>query len=69
MHPEATPVPIPVSRTGVCVVDGYGIRVSVERGRLLIRDGTGRSRLQLLRSESPICFQSVPRGCRHGDPG
>jgi CRISPR-associated endonuclease Cas1 len=43
MQPQPTPTPIPVTRSGVCVVDGYGIRVSVERGRLVIRDGTGRA--------------------------
>jgi CRISPR-associated endonuclease Cas1 len=32
------------SRTGVCVVDGYGIVVRVERGRLVVADGTGAHR-------------------------
>lgn len=31
-------------RDGVCVVDGYGIKISVERGHLQVADGTGRSR-------------------------
>jgi CRISPR-associated endonuclease Cas1 len=44
MQPQPTPTPIPITRSGVCVVDGYGIRVSVEHGRLVIRDGTGRAR-------------------------
>lgn len=44
MHAQPTPAPIPVTRSGVCVVDGYGIKIAVERGRLAIRDGTGRSR-------------------------
>jgi CRISPR-associated endonuclease Cas1 len=34
-------VPIPVSRSGVCVVDGYGVKIRVERGRLVISDGIG----------------------------
>ena len=28
----------------VCVADGYGVRVSVERGRLLVSDGIGPTR-------------------------
>ncbi|MCU1358019.1 MAG: cas1 [Acidimicrobiales bacterium] len=31
-------------RNGVRVVDGYGIRLAVERGHLVIADGTGRDR-------------------------
>jgi CRISPR-associated protein Cas1 len=30
--------------TGICVVDGYGLRISVERSHLLVSDGIGRSR-------------------------
>ncbi len=37
------PQTIPV-KNGVCVVDGYGIKISVERGHLEISDGTGRNR-------------------------
>ena len=37
--------PAPLRRRGqVCVVDGYGIRIAVERGRLLVSDGSGRER-------------------------
>ena len=32
---------------GTCVVDGYGIKISVERGQLHISDGTGRNRRHL----------------------
>src|SRR5205823_879534 len=29
---------------GICVVDGYGVRVSVERRKLIVADGIGRHR-------------------------
>ena len=32
---------LPVSRSGVCVVDGYGVKIRVERGRLVVSDGRG----------------------------
>lgn len=35
-----------VARTGVCVVDGYGIRVAVERRHLIVTDGIGTQRRQ-----------------------
>ncbi len=38
-----SPTPLRVV-DGVCVVDGYGIKISVERDHLQIADGTGRSR-------------------------
>lgn len=44
MDLQPTTSPIQVSRTGVCVVDGYGIRIRVERGRLAISDGIGPDR-------------------------
>lgn len=31
-------------RSGICVADGYGLRVSVERKQLVVTDGIGRSR-------------------------
>jgi hypothetical protein len=31
-------------RDGICVVDGYGLRVAVERRHLVIADGIGRAR-------------------------
>jgi CRISPR-associated endonuclease Cas1 len=40
MQTQAT-VPIPVTRSGIAVVDGYGVRIRVERGRLVISDGMG----------------------------
>jgi CRISPR-associated endonuclease Cas1 len=33
--------PLPVSRSGVCAVDGYGVKIRVERGRLLVSDSIG----------------------------
>lgn len=33
-------------RNGVRVVDGYGVRIAIERGHLVIADGTGRHRRQ-----------------------
>src|SRR5664280_1972962 len=44
MQPQPTPARLAPSASGVLVVDGYGIRVRVERGRLLVADGTGRRR-------------------------
>ncbi len=32
------------TNTGVLVVDGYGIRIAIERGHLIISDGSGRER-------------------------
>jgi len=44
MQAQPTPSPISVSADGVCVVDGYGIEIRVERGHLVIADGIGRIR-------------------------
>ncbi len=44
MELQPTTSTLPVSKSGVCVVDGYGIRVRVERGRLLVSDGIGPQR-------------------------
>jgi CRISPR-associated endonuclease Cas1 len=33
-------------RNGIAVVDGYGVRIGVERGHLLVTDGSGRHRRQ-----------------------
>lgn len=33
--------PLPVSRSGVCVVDGYGVKIRAERGRLVVSDSIG----------------------------
>ncbi len=41
MQTQPTTTPITVSKSGVCVVDGYGIRVHLERGRLVVCDGVG----------------------------
>lgn len=56
MHEEPTASPITLSRTGVCVVDGYGISVSVHRGRLMVSDGVGphRRRSEFARATCPI---------------
>lgn len=44
MQTEIRTTPITISKSGVCVVDGYGLRVVVERGRLVISDGIGPHR-------------------------
>jgi CRISPR-associated endonuclease Cas1 len=44
MQPQPTPARLTPTPAGVLVVDGYGVRVRVERGRLAIADGTGRAR-------------------------
>ncbi len=36
--------PSPLSKAGVLVLDGYGIRLAVERGHLVFSDGFGRQR-------------------------
>jgi CRISPR-associated endonuclease Cas1 len=36
--------PIPVTWSGICVVDGYGIELRVERGQLIVADGIGNRR-------------------------
>lgn len=37
--------PLPLRRRGeVCIVQGYGVRIAVERGQLAITDGAGRTR-------------------------
>ena len=41
MQSQPTPGPLYVSPAGVIVVDGYGIKIRVERGRLVIFDGIG----------------------------
>jgi CRISPR-associated endonuclease Cas1 len=46
MQDQPTPAPIIVTRDGICVVDGYGIQIRVERGHLVIADGTGPDRRQ-----------------------
>lgn len=44
MRGEGTAVPPVEIRNGTCVVDGFGIRIEVRRGHLVISDGTGRTR-------------------------
>lgn len=45
MHDESTPVISTLAlRNGVLVLSGYGIRVAVERGQLVVSDGAGRER-------------------------
>lgn len=53
MHPESSTASrdsitpgAAIPRNGVLVLTGYGIRVAVERGHLLVRDGRGRERRQ-----------------------
>lgn len=45
MHPESiTPAEVVIPRSGVLVLTGYGIRVAVKRGHLMVSDGRGRER-------------------------
>lgn len=45
MHDQCTPTPEPITpRNGVIVLNGYGLRVAVERGQLVVSDGVGRAR-------------------------
>jgi hypothetical protein len=39
MQTKLTASPLTISKSGVCVVDGYGISLRVERGRLVVSDG------------------------------
>jgi len=43
MQTQTTSTPL-TTRNGVCVVDGYGIRIHVERGHLIVTDGVGPDR-------------------------
>ena len=56
MHSQPTPKPLTVTASGVCVVDGYGIEVKVERGHLIIADGIGplRRRSRFSRATSRL---------------
>src|SRR5579862_7832833 len=44
MQAQGNALPIPVSSDGVIVVDGYGVRIQIDRGRLSISDGLGPTR-------------------------
>jgi CRISPR-associated endonuclease Cas1 len=44
MHRQAIASPIPVTADGICVVDGYGIELRIDRGQLIVCDGVGRTR-------------------------
>jgi len=44
MRPQTTATPLTVSRSGTVVVDGYGIRLWVKRGHLMVADGVGPNR-------------------------
>lgn len=44
MQPQPTPGGLVPSSSGVLVVDGYGVRLCVEHGRLVVADGIGRVR-------------------------
>ena len=39
MQTKLSSTPLTISKSGVCVVDGYGISLRVERGRLVVSDG------------------------------
>src|SRR5689334_9087283 len=45
VHPSG-PFEPPEARNGVYVADGYGIKITVNRGHLIIEDGVGRQRRQ-----------------------
>ena len=38
------PLTIPLRRGAVCVVEGYGVRIRVKRGHLIVEDGFGAER-------------------------
>jgi len=45
MHDQCIPTLAPITpRNGVIVLNGYGLRVAVERGQLVVSDGLGRAR-------------------------
>ena len=44
MQPQPTPARLAPTQSGVLVLDGYGVRIRVERGRLAVADGIGRHR-------------------------
>src|SRR5713101_6848710 len=43
-HERTAPLTASTSRAGVCVADGYGIRIHVRHGQLVVNDGVGRTR-------------------------
>lgn len=57
MQFQATPAPLNPTRAGVLVLDGCGICVNVERGRLHVSDGTGPRRRE-------GCFPRAGSGLR-----
>jgi CRISPR-associated endonuclease Cas1 len=45
MRPDSSvPLRRPLRRGNVCVADGYGIKIHVHRGQLVVEDGLGRNR-------------------------
>jgi CRISPR-associated endonuclease Cas1 len=45
MRPDSSaPLTHPLRRAGVCVADGYGVKIFVRRGQLVVEDGLGRDR-------------------------
>lgn len=44
MQHETMAPAVHVSRSGICVVDGYGVELRVERGQLVVADGIGDRR-------------------------
>src|SRR5437588_10653608 len=43
-YETSSPLRYPTARGGVCVVEGYGVRLYVRHGRLHVCDGYGRNR-------------------------
>jgi len=41
---RTSPLVVPLARGRVAVVDGYGVKISVRRGHLVVEDGLGRER-------------------------
>jgi CRISPR-associated protein Cas1 len=43
-HDSSAPLTHPLRRGGVCVADGFGVKIFVNQGRLVVEDGIGRNR-------------------------
>lgn len=52
MRGDSIRFPEPDPKSGVCVVDGYGVSVTVNRGRLVVKDGVGRLRRERVYSRA-----------------
>lgn len=59
MQTKLTSTPLAISKSGVCVVDGYGISLRIERGRLVISDGIGAHRRESRFARATIDFRRL----------